>query len=98
MTAKHRDRLAEAERRRKELAAKHDEDLERAVGEQRALHDENKMRKVVHTSLLAILRRSTTHSRGKSHFSVLRGTQWLTCRGGGQIGPMTMPLEEHLMA
>lgn len=45
VTAKHKEHLAEVERRKKELEAKHDEELQRAAGEQHAIHQDNRARK-----------------------------------------------------
>lgn len=45
VTAKHKERMAEAARRKKEVEAKHDDELQREAEQQRALHEDNQLRK-----------------------------------------------------
>lgn len=69
VTAKQKERQAEAERIRRETAAKHDEELQLAAEEHRALHEGNKARKVP----LADLCRCHKHHQINGWFSTAIG-------------------------
>lgn len=66
MTAKHRERVAQLARRKQEVEARHDDELERAAAEHRGLHGTNRLRKASRTNYIVCTRLDTRSARGET--------------------------------